>query len=176
MKEDVLFKKTPFGGFDRVEVITYIQQLKETQQKYKVMIEDKDVLNKKLTDDNVILSRQVESLKSLVEEFTARAEQAEAQYKSIKTKYDMLEKKLEKSGTNNEANQKLAGETVKMCDELVETASNTAKGLVKKAEDEYSNAHAKIVEAANQIEQAKKMPAKDVRELLTKLAEEIKNG
>ena len=34
MKEDVLFKRTPFGGFDRVEVISYIQQLKTTQQKY----------------------------------------------------------------------------------------------------------------------------------------------
>ena len=176
MKEDVLFKKTPFGGFDRVEVITYIQQLKETQQKYKVMLDEKDALNKKLTEDNIILSRQVESLKSLVEEFTARAEQAEAQYRSLKTKYDMLEKKVEKGGANNEANQKLAGETVKMCDELVETASNTAKGLVKKAEDEYNNAHARIVEVANQIEQAKRLPAKDIKELLIRLAEDIKNG
>ena len=174
MKEDVLFKKTPFGGFDRVEVITYIQQLKETQQKYKVMIEDKDVLNKKLTDDNVILSRQVESLKNLVEEFTVRAEQAESAYKNLKTKYDMLEKKAEKSG--NEASQKLAGETVKMCDELVETASATAKELVKKAEDEYQNAHARIIAVAEQLEQANKLPAKDIKELVTRLAEDLKNG
>ena len=45
LKEDVLFKKTPFGGFDRVEVISYIHQLKSTQQKYKVLLDEKEKSN-----------------------------------------------------------------------------------------------------------------------------------
>lgn len=175
MKEDVLFKKTPFGGFDRTEVISYIQQLKETQQKYKVMIDEKDGLNRKLTEDNIILSRQVELLKAAAKENDARLEEAESQLKGISAKYEMLVKKSEKAGKYDEAGKKLAGDTVKMCDELVETASVTAKGIVKQAEDELSEVRGKIKDAVAEINNAKNMPAKDIKVLLKKLAEELEN-
>lgn len=174
MKEDVLFKKTPFGGFDRVEVISYIQQLKETQHKYKVMIDEKDVLNKKLTEDNVILARQVESLKNSLEEADRRLTQSESELRTVKTKYDMLEKRAGKQG--DAVDKKLAGETVKMCDELVETASATAKEIVKNAENQLDGARTKIDSVIDSLEMAKKMPAKDVKTLLAKLSEELKNG
>ena len=175
MKEDVLFKKTPFGGFDRTEVISYIQQLKETQQKYKVMIDEKEALNKKLAEDNVILTRQVEALKKSAEESDRRLGEAENQLKSIKAKYDMIEKKAIKANKYDEAGKKLAGDTVKMCDELVETASSTAKEIVKKAEDEYEAVRVKINNIADQINSGKNMPAKDIKALMKQLAEEINN-
>lgn len=167
MKEDVLFKKTPFGGFDRVEVITYIQHLKETQQKYKIMIDDKDNLNRKLAEDNVILSRQVESLKKLVEESSVRADQAEAQFKNIKSRFEMLEKKAEREEA--EKNKKIANDTVKMCDELVETASTAAQEIVKQAEE-------KVLKVAEQIDDAKKLSQKEIKDLLTQLVEDLRNG
>jgi hypothetical protein len=52
VKEDVLFRKTPFGGFKREEVIDYIQKLKQTQMNYKKMLDEKDVLNSNLADEN----------------------------------------------------------------------------------------------------------------------------
>jgi len=175
VKEDVLFKKTPLGGFDRMEVISYIQQLKETQQKYKVMIDEKDALNKKLAEDNVVLSRQVEALKKSAAENDARLEEAENQLKNIKAKYDMVAKKAEKAARYDEAGKKLAGDTVKMCDELVETASATAKEIVKKAEDEYTSVREKIDKVAEQLNSSKNMPAKDIKILIKQLAEEIGN-
>ncbi|MCQ2484447.1 MAG: hypothetical protein MJ168_03825 [Clostridia bacterium] len=175
MKEDVLFKKTPFGGFDRMEVISYIQQLKETQQKYKVMIDEKDALNRKLAEDNVILSRQVETLSDAAKENDARLEEAEKQLQGIKAKYDMLVKKSEKAGKYDEAGKKLAGDTVKMCDELVETASVTAKEIVKQAEDELNGIREKIKGVVAEIDGAKNMPAKDIKNLLKKLSEELGN-
>lgn len=175
MKEDVLFKKTPFGGFDRAEVISYIQQLKETQQKYKVMIDEKDEINRKLAEDNVVLSRQIEVYKASAKENDARLEEAENQLRSIKTKYDILVKKSEKAGKYDEAGKKLAGDTVKMCDELVETASVTAKEIVKQAEDQLSGVRAIVRSVAEELNNAKNMPAKDVKILLKKLAEELEN-
>lgn len=173
MKEDILFKRTPFGGFERTEVISYIQQLKETQQKYKVMIDDKESLNRKLAEDNVILSRQVESFKKTVDEYEKRMEEAETQLKSLKAKYDILEKKAGKAEMYDEAGKKLAGDTVKMCDELVETASSTAKELVKKAEDEYASVQKKVDDVASKINSMKNMPAKDIKILIKKLAEDL---
>ena len=175
MKEDVLFKKTPFGGFDRTEVISYIQQLKETQQKYKVMIDEKDNLNRKLAEDNVILTRQIEVLKKSAEETDSRLEEAETQLKNITAKYEMIAKKAEKAGKYDEAGKKLAGDTVKMCDELVETASATAKEIVKKAENEYSEVRTKIENIAAQINDSRNLPAKDIKVLMKKLAEELEN-
>lgn len=175
MKEDVLFKKTPFGGFDRTEVISYIQQLKETQQKYKVMIEEKEGLNKKLAEDNIILSRQVEALKKAALESDRRLSEAEAQLKNIKSKYDAIAKKAEKTTKYDEAGKKLAGDTVKMCDELVETASATAKEIVKKAEDEYATVRILIDKFAQEINDSKNLPAKDIKILMKQLSEEIAN-
>lgn len=175
MKEDVLFKKTPFGGFDRTEVISYIQQLKETQQKYKVMIDEKDNLNRKLAEDNVILTHQIEVLKQSAEENDRRLEEAEAQLKNITAKYEMIAKKAEKAGKYDEAGKKLAGDTVKMCDELVETASATAKEIVQKAEDEYADVRRKIENIATQINDSRNLPAKDIKVLMKKLAEELAN-
>ena len=60
MKEEVLFKKTPFGGFDRQSVINYIQQLKKTQQEYKNIISDKDRLVKTLTEEKNELKERSE--------------------------------------------------------------------------------------------------------------------
>lgn len=175
MKEDVLFKKTPFGGFDRMEVISYIQQLKETQQKYKVMIEEKDALNRKLAEENATLGKQVESLSNTAKENDARLEEAEKQLQSIKAKYDMLVKKSEKAGRYDEAGKKLAGDTVKMCDELVETASVTAKEIVKQAEDEVNEIRAIIKSVVAEINSAKNLPAKDIKNLLKTLSEELEN-
>ena len=175
MKEDVLFKKTPFGGFDRTEVISYIQQLKETQQKYKVMIDEKDNLNRKLAEDNVILTRQVEALKQASEDTDRRLEEAEAQLKAITTKYEMIAKKAEKAGKYDEAGKKFADNTVKMCNELVETASATAKEIVKKAEDEYADMRTKIDNIAAQINESRNLPAKDIKILMKQLAEELQN-
>lgn len=175
MKEDVLFKKTPFGGFDRTEVISYIQQLKETQQKYKVMIDEKDNLNRKLAEDNVILTHQIEVLKQSAEVNDRRLEEAEAQLKNITAKYEMIAKKAEKAGKYDEAGKKLAGDTVKMCDELVETASATAKEIVQKAEDEYADVRRKIENIAAQINDSRNLPAKDIKVLMKKLAEELAN-
>ena len=175
MKEDVLFKKTPFGGFDRTEVISYIQQMKETQQKYKVMIEEKDGLNKKLAEDNIILSRQVEVLKKSAIESEHRLEDAEIKLKTVQAKYEALAKKAEKAPKYDDAGKKLAGDTVKMCDELVETASATAKEIVKKAEDEYANVRMLIDKFAAQINDSKNLPAKDVKILMKQLSEDIAN-
>lgn len=176
MKEDILFKKTPFGGFDRAEVISYIQQLKETQQKYKVMIDEKEAANRKLASDNIILAGQVESLKKAQEENIKRLEEVEAQFKSISAKYEMLARKADQVERNNEAGKKLAGDTVKMCDELVETASATAKEIVRKAEEESNEIRSKLSDVLKQAKNVDTMPAKDVRKLLKKIAEELENG
>lgn len=175
MKEDVLFKKTPFGGFDRTEVISYIQQLKETQQKYKIMIDEKDSLNRKLAEDNVILTRQVEALKQSAEDTDRRLAEMEEQLKTVTAKYEMIAKKAEKAGKYDEAGKKLADSTVKMCNELVETASTTAKEIVKKAEDEYAEVRARIDSIAAQINESKNLPAKDIKALMKQLSEELKN-
>ena len=116
MKEDVLFKRTPFGGFDRIEVISYIQQLKNNQQKYKLMLDEKENQITRLNARTQELENEASQLKSSVDEY--------------KEKLSQLEKEIEKLRTENEKLSSAdAGKTVEMCDELVETASETASRM-----------------------------------------------
>lgn len=172
MKEDVLFKKTPFGGFDRIEVISYIQQLKETQHKYKLMLEEKDTLVKQLERENALLTGQVREIRQVAEDSTQRVSELENELKGMKAKYDMLSKKAEQN-EKQDLDKKLAGNTVKLCDELVETASVTARGIIQKAEKEYNEVREKIDSVAEQISKAKTMPAKDIKSLMKHLSEEL---
>lgn len=175
MKEDVLFKKTPFGGFDRIEVISYIQQLKETQHKYKLMLEEKDALVKRLERENALLSGQADELRQTAEESSRRVSELENELKGLKAKCDMLSKKAEQN-EKQDSDKKLAENTVKLCDELVETASVTARGIIQKAEKEYNGVREKIDSVAEQIAKAKTMPAKDIKALMKQLSEELNNG
>lgn len=170
MKEDVLFKKKTFGGFDRTEVISYIQQLKETQHKYKKMLDEKETLVRRLSEENSSLSSRVEILEKSANENAAKNEELEAEIKTLQNRCEMLSKKAEKK---SKSNKKLADDTVKMCDELVETAQETAQGIVKKAENEYDGVREKINSTVEQINKAKTMPAKDIKALLKKLSEEL---
>ena len=52
MKEDVLFTRTPFGGFKREEVIDYIQKLKQNQVNCKKILTEKDEDNRRLEAEN----------------------------------------------------------------------------------------------------------------------------
>lgn len=162
MKEDVLFKRTPFGGFDRVEVISYIQQLKTTQQKYKLMLDEKEDQITKLTD-------RAENLEKENSELSASADE----YK--KTIAD-LESELEKLREENEklSSEPDAGETVRMCDDLVETASQTAEKLVSAAQEKLDNAQKTVDEIINDIESREKVTPKQAKDLLKKLAERLK--
>ena len=97
MKEEVLFKKTPFGGFDRQSVINYIQQLKKTQQEYKNIISDKDRLVKTLTEEKNELKERSEKAEKKIEELNMKCSEAEENAKKMRAKYEMLEKQLPKA-------------------------------------------------------------------------------
>lgn len=150
MKEDVLFKRTPFGGFDRVEVISYIQKIKATQQEYKLMLEEKDAQISKLS-----------SRLELLEELEQKNEELEAENVSLKKEVERL--------TPFETES-----TIKMCDELVETASETAEKLVCAAEETLLNAQKQVDEIISEIESREKITAKQAKDLLKSLAERLK--
>ncbi len=164
MKEDVLFKRTPFGGFDRVEVISYIQQLKATQQKYKLMIDDKDKAVAKLSSENDDLKIQVGELRKLKEE-------NEKQLKDLEAEIETLKEEL--SNTKDDGGE-YASQTVKMCDELVETASQTSKKIIALAELKLENAQKAVDNAVSELESKEKVTAKQAKDLLKKLQEELK--
>ena len=90
MKEDVLFKRTPFGGFDRVEVISYIQQLKSNQQKYKLMLDEKEFQITTLTNRAQTLEDELSQLKVSADEYKGRISD--------------LEKEIEELQKENESN------------------------------------------------------------------------
>ncbi|MBR6531964.1 MAG: hypothetical protein IKT61_05630 [Clostridia bacterium] len=161
MKEDVLFKRTPFGGFDRVEVISYIQQLKTTQQKYKLMLDDKEEKIAALTDRAEVLEGENSCLTAQAEEYKKTISDLEAELENLKQENEKL------SGAD-------AGQTVKMCDELVETASDTAKKLISAAEEKLDNAQKTVDEIIRDIEGREKVTAKQAKDLLRTLAERLK--
>lgn len=150
MKEDVLFKRTPFGGFDRVEVISYIQRLKATQQEYKLMLDEKDAQILKLN-----------SRLELLEELEQKNEELEAENESLKKEVE----RLASFDTEN---------TIKTCDELVETASETAEKLISAAEETLLNAQKTVDEIISEIESREKVTAKQAKDLLKSLAERLK--
>ncbi len=168
MKEDVLFKRTPFGGFDRVEVISYIQRLKATQQEYKLMLDEKAQATTVLSRENDDLTAQAEALRAANDESEKKLKSLEDELAQLKAEIEFLKK----SGTD----EQYATETVEMCDELVETANQTADKLVKKAEKKLSKAQKAVDKAVAEIEGKEKITAKQARELLKKLQEELSNG
>lgn len=160
MKEEVLFKKTPFGGFDRESVINYIQQLKKTQLEYKNIISDKDRLVRNLTEENTELKHTAESLSSELEEQRLKCAVAEARAEKLSEKCDELEKKAAES-----ADKKAAEETIERCDKLVESAEAAAAKLRK-------NAQSQIKKAAKKLEKAKSDPEK-AEKILQQLIQEL---
>ena len=121
MKEEVLFKKTPFGGFDRESVINYIQQLKKAQLEYKNIISDKDRLVKNLSEENSELKTRAERAESDAAELRKKFAEAEDNAKRLRAKCEMLEKQAKES-----ADKKAAQETIERCDKLVESAEAAA--------------------------------------------------
>lgn len=160
MKEEVLFKKTPFGGFDRESVINYIQQLKKTQLEYKNIISDKDRLVRNLTEENTELKHTAESLSSELEEQRLKCAEAEEKAEKLSEKCDELEKKAAES-----ADKKAAEETIERCDKLVESAEAAAVKLRK-------NAQSQIKKAAKKLEKAKSDPEK-AEKILQQLIQEL---
>ena len=160
MKEEVLFKKTPFGGFDRESVINYIQQLKKTQLEYKNIISDKDRLVRNLTEENTELKHTAESLSSELEEQRLKCAEAKERAEKLSEKCDELEKKAAES-----ADKKAAEETIERCDKLVESAEAAAAKLRK-------NAQSQIKKAAKKIEKAKSDPEK-AEKILQQLIQEL---
>lgn len=160
MKEEVLFKKTPFGGFDRESVINYIQQLKKTQLEYKNIISDKDRLVRNLTEENTELKHTAESLSSELEEQRLKCAESEERAEKLSEKCDELEKKAAES-----ADKKAAEETIERCDKLVESAEAAAAKLRK-------NAQSQIKKAAKKLEKAKSDPEK-AEKILQQLIQEL---
>lgn len=160
MKEEVLFKKTPFGGFDRQSVINYIQQLKKTQQEYKSLISDKDRLIKSLTEENSEIKKITEKNENKVRELEAKCDEAQDELKKTKAKLEMLEKQAEES-----ADKKAAQETIERCDKLVESAEAAAAKLKK-------NAQSQIKKAAKKLDKVKDDPQK-AEELIKQLVREL---
>ncbi len=160
MKEEVLFKKTPFGGFDRQSVINYIQQLKKAQQEYKNIISDKDRLVKNLSEENKELKKRSENAEKRAEELSARCSEAEENAKKMRAKYEMLEKQVEES-----ADKKAAQETIERCDKLVESAEAAAAKLKKSAQSQ-------IKKTAKKLEKVKDDPQK-AEDLLSQLIREL---
>ncbi|MBP9988823.1 MAG: hypothetical protein KBT46_04915 [Ruminococcus sp.] len=148
MKEDVLFRKKTFGGFDRNDVISYVQNLKRTQQNYKTMLMQKDEANKSLSSENAELKKKLDEANEKCSE---------------------LEKKiteLEKAKGAKSRSDKKAAEKITMCDELVETATKAAQKVEK-------DAAKKIQKAITKIEKTKDMDSAQVEKMLKKLVEEL---
>ena len=160
MKEEVLFKKTPFGGFDRESVINYIQQLKKTQLEYKNIISDKDRLVRNLTEENTELKHTAESLSSELEEQRLKCAEAEEKAEKLSEKCDELEKKAAES-----ADKKAAEETIERCDKLVESAEAAAAKLRKNAQSQIKKAAKKLEKAKSDPEKAEKIFQQLIQEL-----------
>ncbi len=161
MKEEVLFRKTPFGGFDREAVIDYIRQLKETQQSYKNMIADRDNSIKALTEENTELKRRADSAEKSLDDLTQRCKEAEDSVKKLRTKNEMLQKQKEKMTADKDVSR----ETIERCDKLVESAEAAADKIKKTAQTQ-------IKKTAKKLERAKKDPQK-AEKLLDELIWEL---
>lgn len=160
MKEEVLFKKTPFGGFDRESVINYIQQLKKAQLEYKNIISDKDRLVKNLSEENSEFKTRAERAESDVAELRKKFAEAEDNAKRLRAKCEMLEKQAKES-----ADKKAAQETIKRCDKLVESAEAAAAKLRKGAQSQIKKSAKKIEKVKDDPEKAKKIIQQLIEEL-----------
>lgn len=160
MKEEVLFKKTPFGGFDRESVINYIQQLKKAQLEYKNIISDKDRLVKNLSEENSELKIRAERAESDAAELRKRFDEAEDNAKRLRAKCEMLEKQAEES-----ADKKAAQETIERCDKLVESAEAAAAKLRKGAQSQIKRSAKKLEKVKDDPEKAKKIIQQLIEEL-----------
>lgn len=165
MKEDVLFRKTPFGGFKREEVIDYIQKLKQTQMNYKKMLDEKDVLNSNLADENEKLKNSDGKYLNIRNEYDEKIALLEEEIADLKIKNDFLSN----NAKNYETGEKdIATQVINKCDELVETANHTAKELENKAK-------CKIKQAADMIESNKDMSSDEITDMLNQLVRELDN-
>lgn len=160
MKEEVLFKKTPFGGFDRESVINYIQQLKKAQLEYKNIISDKDRLVKNLSEENSELKIRAERAESDAAELRKKFDEAEDNAKRLRAKCEMLEKQAEES-----ADKKAAQETIERCDKLVESAEVAAAKLRKGAQSQIKRSAKKLEKVKDDPEKAKKIIQQLIEEL-----------
>lgn len=160
MKEEVLFKKTPFGGFDRESVINYIQQLKKTQLEYKNIISDKDKLVKTLSEENAELKNRAEKAETENDDLKAKIADADENLKRLRAKCEMLEKQAEES-----ADKKAAQETIERCDKLVESAESAAAKLKKNAQTQIKKSAKKLEKAKDDPEKAKKIIQQLIEEL-----------
>ena len=160
MKEEVLFKKTPFGGFDRESVINYIQQLKKAQLEYKNIISDKDRLVKNLSEENSELKTRAERAESDAAELREKFAEAEDNAKRLRAKCEMLEKQAEES-----ADKKAAQETIERCDKLVESAEAAAAKLRKGAQSQIKRSVKKLEKVKDDPEKAKKIIQQLIEEL-----------
>lgn len=160
MKEEVLFKKTPFGGFDRESVINYIQQLKKAQLEYKNIISDKDRLVKNLSEENSELKTRAERAESDAAELRKKFAEAENNAKRLRAKCEMLEKQTKES-----ADKKAAQETIERCDKLVESAEAAAAKLRKGAQSQIKKSAKKLEKVKDDPEKAKKIIQQLIEEL-----------
>ncbi len=160
MKEEVLFKKTPFGGFDRESVINYIQQLKKAQLEYKNIISDKDRLVKNLSEENSELKTRAERAETDAAELKEKFAEAEDNAKRLRAKCEMLEKQAEES-----ADKKAAQETIERCDKLVESAEAAAAKLRKGAQSQIKRSVKKLEKVKDDPEKAKKIIQQLIEEL-----------
>ena len=160
MKEEVLFKKTPFGGFDRESVINYIQQLKKAQLEYKNIISDKDRLVKNLSEENSELKTRAERAETDAAELREKFAEAEDNAKRLRAKCEMLEKQAEES-----ADKKAAQETIERCDKLVESAEAAAAKLRKGAQSQIKRSVKKLEKVKDDPEKAKKIIQQLIEEL-----------
>lgn len=135
MKEEVLFKKTPFGGFDRESVINYIQQLKKTQSEYKNIISDKERAVSELSADNARLMQKAQSAEDKADELEKRLADAESEVKKLRVRCEMLAEQKKES-----EDKKVAQETIEKCDKLVESAQAAADKLRKSAKTQAKKA------------------------------------
>lgn len=161
MKEEVLFRKTPFGGFDREAVIDYIRQLKETQQSYKTMIADRDNSIKALTEENAELKKRADSAEKSLAALTQKCKDAEDGVKKLRARNEMLIKQKEKSASDKDVSR----ETIERCDKLVESAEAAAEKIKK-------NTQTQIKKTVKKLEKAKKDPQK-AEKLLEELIREL---
>lgn len=162
MKEEVLFKKTPFGGFDRESVINYIQQLKRTQQEYKKMLTDKDDSIKKLAAENTVLKNRIENAEVALKEVSDTLARAEEYNEKLREENEAFHAEQEPGSLD----KRVAEDTIEKCDKLVESAQNAADKLRK-------NAQSKVKKAAKKLEKVKDDPEKAVK-VIQELVQELK--
>lgn len=161
MKEEVLFRKTPFGGFDREAVIDYIRQLKETQQSYKTMIADRDNSIKALTEENAELKKRADSAEKSLAALNQKCRDAEDGVKKLRARNEMLIKQKEKSASDKDVSR----ETIERCDKLVESAEAAAEKIKKNTQTQMKKTVKKLEKAKKDPQKAEKLLEELIREL-----------